>query len=157
MPDYSLHWTARSSAITKVTKVSMMQLAYPKVVSRTRGPLASSLPLLESVRWHQSQRHINAVGLNPRRKTNLARPGDKPNEQIPVASNMTAVWLKSWSILELEPGNHYHFWGTKKSFQIDYYSRNPITGINSSAVSFVKYFGPFLKWFSSREELKEIN
>ena len=38
MPAYSLNWTARSSAIPRGQKVSMMQLAHPKVAKPKVGP-----------------------------------------------------------------------------------------------------------------------
>ena len=44
---------------------------------------------------------------------------------------------------------------TRKLLEIKLSSRNLIKGINTRAVSIVKYSGPFLKW--TREELKQID
>ena len=44
---------------------------------------------------------------------------------------------------------------TRKLLETKLYSRNLIKGIDTRAVSFIRYLGPFLKW--TREELKQID
>ena len=44
---------------------------------------------------------------------------------------------------------------TRKQLQAKLFSRNLIKGINTWAVSLVRYSGPFLKW--TRDELKQMD
>ena len=48
-----------------------------------------------------------------------------------------------------------YFRRTRKRLETKLYSRNLIKGINTWAVSLVRYSGPFLKW--TREELKQMD
>ena len=51
--------------------------------------------------------------------------------------------------------NKEYFRRARKLFESKLYSRNLIKGINTWAVSLVRYSGPFLKW--TREELKQMD
>ena len=48
-----------------------------------------------------------------------------------------------------------HFWRMRKLHETKLYSKSLIKGINSWAVSLVRYSGAFLKW--AREELQQMD